>query len=403
MATPSSVDGFSRYFAKAFKEPEIIGIVTSAIALFSRRKPVIKTDANVIDIDIIRGNEKTAAFIPRGTVGEYLKNKNIDTGKYTNFSRLFPLSEEEFDIGVEQTENRMADESPYSGKLRRERMRDKAIEAYHEMIRRTVRLWERAAWSSLLTGTQPTILGTVDPNLILDYKRDSTLIETYGAPAQYTTAGVDPIADIDSKIDLLVKKGKVGGQSGGHYVTIMGNDVINGFFGNAAVIAAGDNRRILSVVKNPQLTAPAGVSDLIAGGMNYIAQLSTNKGRTVHIMVYDAYYDTDALANIPYMPDKSMLIMPMVFRADRYFGPGDTLPMNSLDKTYLRETFGITASTPIGELNIKAAAGVIVPQAFYVDAYPGAARKNAVLRLQSAPIFATTQTDALFTGNDVVA
>lgn len=403
MATPSSVDGFSRYFAKAFKENEIIGITTAFLSLFSRRRPIVKTDANVVDIDIIRGNEKTAAFIPRGTVGEYLKEKNVVNGKYTNFSRLFPLSEEEYDIGVEQSENRMADESPYSGRTRRERTRDMAIDGYHEMVRRTIRLWERTAAQSALTGTQSTILGTADTNLILDYKRDAALIETYGAPKQYTTAGVDPIADFDVVIDHLVTKGKVGGQSGGNYVIVMGNDVINGFFGNAKVIAAGDNRRILSVRKDPQLVAPKGVNDLIAGGMNYIAQVSTNMGRTVHIMVYDAYYDTEAVANNPYMPAKSMLVFPMTFRADRYFGPGDTLPLTSLDKTYMRETFGITPSSMIPASNIKAAAGVIVPEAFYVDAYPGAARKNAVLRLQSAPIFATTQTDALFTGNDVVA
>ena len=403
MATPSSVDGFSRYFAKAFNENEIIGVTTAFLALFSRRKPVIRIDANVLDIDIIRGNEKTAAFIPRGTVGEYLKEKNVVNGKYTNFSRQFPLSEEEYDISVPQSESRMADESPYSGRTRRERTRDMAIEAYHEMVRRTVRLWERTAATSALTAKQPVILGATDTDLILDYKRDSTLISTYSSGEQYTTAGVDPIADLDARIDLLVKKGKVGGQSGGNYVAIMGNDVINGFFGNDKVIAAGENRRILSITKDPQLVAPKGVADLIAGGMNYIAQVSTNMGRTVHIMVYDAYYDTESVANNPYMPIKSMLLMPMTFRADRYFGPGDTLPMTSLDNTYLRETFGITPSTQIPMSNIKSAAGVIVPQAFYVDAYPGAARKNAVLRLQSAPVFATTQTDALFTGNDVVA
>ena len=77
--------------------------------------------------------------------------------------------------------------------------------------------------------------------------------------------------------------------------------------------------------------------------------------------------------------------------------------MTSGDMTYLRETFGITPRTQVPGINLKASAGVIDPAFFYVDAYPGGARKNAVLRMQTAPIFATTQTDALFTGNDVVS
>lgn len=397
--TPSSVDGFSRYFANAFNENEIISVYTAFLAIFSRRRPIIRTDADVVDIDIIRGNEKTAKFILRGTVGEYLKEKAVGTGKYSNFSRKFPLSEETTNMTVEQISDRMAGENPYEARTRLERMRDKSIDAYHAMVGRTIRAWEIAAAQSALTATQPTILGNSDPNYLLDYERNADLIETILAAEQFDNAAVDPLAVIDLKIDKLKQIGKVGGE----FTIVMGADTIIGFFGNAKIQAAGDNRRLVTVTKNPDLTAPQPIMDMIAGGMTYIAVASTNKGRKIHILTYDAWYDTDAGVSTPYMPDKSMLIMPMVFRADRYFGPGDTLPMTSLDTTYLRETFGIRPNSPFRGVSMKAAPGVIVPQAFYTDAFPGDARKNAVLRLQTAPIFATTQTDALYTGNSVVS
>lgn len=407
MDTPSSVDGFSRYFAQAFNENDIIMPTTGFLSLFSRRRPNIQTDASVVDIDIVRGNEKVSAFVPRGAVGQYLSNPSVGTGKYTNKSRTFPLAEDTAAITVAQAQERMAGENPYSSRMLRERTRDDAVRKYTLMVSRMVRSWELAAAKAALTGTQPTILTggtfTTDTDMIIDYKRDSNLIKTYLTAEQWTTSGVDPIADIDARIDSLVKIGKVGGQAGGEYIIVMGSDVVAGFFANASVISAGDSQRIITVEKNPALMPPSQAADMIAGGMVFVAKITTNKGRKVYILVYDAYYDTDSVANNPYMPAKSFLLMPISFRADRYFGPGDTLPVTSIDRTWMAETFGITNNSPFPAAQIKAAAGVVDPAFFYVDAYPSEGRKSAILRVQSAPIFATTQTDALFTGNSVVA
>ena len=315
--TPSNVDGFSRYFAQSFDENNIIGVVTAFISMFSLRKPVIKTDSTIVDIDIIRGNERTAAFIPRGTVGEYLKNNETEGGKFTNFSRQFPLSEEIFSIQSETLGNRMAGENPYEQKTRLMRMRDKARDAYQAMMMKTIRAWEIAAASSALTGTQPAILGTTDPNYIIDYNRDSSLIVDYAAGARWTVDTVDPIADLDAKITLLIQKGKVSGQSGGKYVCTMGDDVIDGFWANPLVQAAGENRRIMRVESNPEMTPPKEISHLINGGMTYVGKIVTNKGRTIYILTYSAYYDNTAGASTPYMPATSYLLTPIKFRADR--------------------------------------------------------------------------------------
>ena len=403
-STPSSVDGFSRYWARYFNENEVIGVVTGFLAMFSRRRPVIRTDANSVDIDIVRGNERTAQLIMRGTVGEYLSNNGVSVGKYTNYSRRFPLSEDVYDLTQEQIGNRMAGENPFEERMRLERMRDTGQMAYYRMVERTIRLWERTAAQSALTGTQPSILGTSDANLILDYDRNPDLIETFLLGEQFDNAAVNPLDVIDSKINKLIQIGRTGRQSmGGQYVVLMGIEAIAGFFNNENVKEAGDNRRIMTVEKNPELTAPSQIRDTIAGGMSYIAKGYTSQGKIIHIMTYDSIYDDENDDPQYYMPTKSMLITPLTFRTDRYFGPPDTLPLTSLDRTWMRETFGITPNSQIPARKMAANPGIIVPEAFYVDAYAGGARKNATLRLQSAPIFATTQTDALFTGNSVVS
>jgi len=401
--TPSNVDGFSRYFAEFFDENNIIGVVTGFLSFFSWGRPIIKTDAEVADIDIIRGNEKTAKFIIRGTVGEYLNNNGIAKGNYSSISRKSPLSAETMPISAVDISDRMAGENPYAMKSRLERMRDMSIDGYHRMLERTIRLHELAAASSILEGVQPAILGTTDPNYQLDFLRDPDLIVTYAAGDRWDVDTNDPIADIDSKITLLIQKGKVAGQSmGGNYVMVMGEDTIAGFFANPFVQTAGNSRRIVTVEKNPEMRAPAELSRAIMGGMTYVGKVATNMGRTVHILSYSAYYDTDAGVSTPYMPTDQFVMMPIKVRTDRYFGPPDTLPMTSLDMQYLRETFGITPRTQIPPMKLNAAPGVIDPSFFYTDAYPGGSRKNAILRVQSAPIYATTQTDAFITGKTVV-
>lgn len=403
-STPSAVDGFSRYFARGFDETQIIAVTSVFLAMFSRRRPIIRTDAEVVDIDIRRGNEKAGKFIVRGTVGEYLANKATGTGKYSSFTRKFPLSEETFNLTEEQLSDRMHDENPYENMSRLERQRALARDAYHQMMQKTIRAWEIAASYSALTGTQPSILSDpTNPDFLLDYNRNSDLIETFLAGEQFDNAAVDPLQVIDDKIQKLINIGKVSGQAGGQYIALMGVEAINGLLTNPLIEGQGDNRRLYTIEKNPGMLPPTQISDMIAGGAAYIAKAVTNRGRTVHFLTYDAIYEDDAGDPQFYMTSKSMLLTPITFRADRYFGPPDTLPMTSIDRTYLRETFGLTPQTPLKASAMKAAPGVIVPQACYTDAFPGAARKNAVLRVQSAPIFATTQTDALFTGNSVVS
>ena len=101
MTTPATQDLFTRFMVEAFDDREIIAAPTAWQAFFgsplSMGKTIFSPDKSDVDIDIIRGNEKTAALIPRGTISRPLGSTQADMqgGKMTAFSRKYPLSEEE--------------------------------------------------------------------------------------------------------------------------------------------------------------------------------------------------------------------------------------------------------------------------------------------------------------------
>ena len=103
-STPVPQDLFSRIMVEMYDEKDIIGVPTVGQAIFGRSengsKTIFSPDSNLVDIDIVRGNEKTAALVPRGTVSRHLgslqKNTRIEQG--SSFSRKYPLAIEESDL-----------------------------------------------------------------------------------------------------------------------------------------------------------------------------------------------------------------------------------------------------------------------------------------------------------------
>ena len=128
--TPIATDQFTRFMAELFNESEIIGVSTVGQSYFGNpannmSKTIYSPDKNDIDIDIMRGTERIAALIPRGTVSRHLGSlqQNTDTQNFTSFSRKFPLGEEMGDINADEILNRLAGENPYSmSRTKRDRL-----------------------------------------------------------------------------------------------------------------------------------------------------------------------------------------------------------------------------------------------------------------------------------------
>ena len=94
--TPNAVDPFSRFMADAFDEKEAISVPTGFQAFFGNPagggRTLFNPNSLVVDIDIIRGNKKTAALIPRGMISRPLGSaqKNMNVENFTSFSRKYP-------------------------------------------------------------------------------------------------------------------------------------------------------------------------------------------------------------------------------------------------------------------------------------------------------------------------
>ena len=152
MTTPLAVDTFSRFMTDMFDDKEIISVSTGFQVFFGRPETgantVFSPNANLVEIDIIRGNERLAALIPRGTISRSLgaNQKNMNVEKFTTFSRKFPLSNEEGDLTADQILNRVAGENPYERRTRFDRLRMLGLKLHHENIRRHVRLFEVLAY-----------------------------------------------------------------------------------------------------------------------------------------------------------------------------------------------------------------------------------------------------------------
>ena len=401
--TPSAVDIYSRTMVEAFDEKEIIGVSTVWQQFFGKpahgsSKTIISTDDLVVDIDIARANERIAKLIHRGTNSRDLNTmSNTATQNFSSFSRRYPLCEELGDITAHQINKRTLGEAPYAGKARAARLQQIAREHHLEHIRRYVRLFEVLAGMSLLQGQHPAVGGLVqlDPDDWYDFRRNAAHVIVPAVP--WNNAAADILGDIDGGCRLMRQNGKVSPN-----VLFLGQNVWGPFLRNLDILTKADVRRFELVTVDKGAQMGPNLQGLVDGGAVFRGVLTTPEGWTINLFSYvDIYTDDDGNAQ-HYMPLNSAFLAYYGARCDRYFGPSEIMPVTSVENAWYREMLGMDMMTPVMPANIKNLASTIIPQMFYCDAYPSADRKKITVRTQSAPIFATTQTDAFVTFADVL-
>lgn len=403
MVTPNTLDTYSRYMDELFDEREVINVSTVWQQFFGKprnsgSKTIYSPDSEVIDIDVMRGDERLAAMIKRGTDSRNLGNvqKNTKTQYFSSFSRVFPFAEELGDITASKLNKRMAGENPYEQMNKFDRMRILAREHHMEHIRRYVRLFEVLAGSSLLTGQMPAILGTTDANQIYDFRRNAGNFITPAVP--WDVAGADILGDIDEGCRILRVNGKVRPN-----VIFMAQDVVSVFLRDETIQTFADVRGYSLVrVGDSGFTFPSELQDLVNAGADAIGRLTTPMGKTLYIFTYDSVYTDSDGDPQPYMPAGSAFLAYYGARCDRYFGPSERLPLVSTDMAWYQEMFGFSPMSIPMPMNIQNPGAIVTPEMFYCDAYPAGDRKKVTIRTQTAPIFATTQTDAFVTFSDLI-
>lgn len=402
MQTPGTVDVYSRFMDEVFDEKEVVAVSTVWQQFFGKpanggSRTIYSPDSDVIDIDIIRANERIAALIHRDTDSEHLNLKrNTLTQNWTSFSLRFPLAEEIGNITASQIVKRVAGENPYEQRSKADRMRLLAREHHMEHIRRYVRLFEVLAGQSLFTGFQASILGSGNLNNWYNWNRNAALIVSPAIP--WDQAGAVPLTDIDDGCDRLREIGHVRPN-----VIFMAGDVVSVFLDDSKVKEYADIKGYSLVRAGSEMfNLPSSLQALVDAGADAIGRLTTPKGRTIYIMTYDAVITDNDGTPTNLLPDGTVFLAYYGARCDRYFGPAERLPIISSDMAFYQETFGMNMMAPVIPGNVKNVGAVVTPQMFHCDAYRAEDNKKIAIRTQSAPIFATTQTDSFYTMYDVL-
>lgn len=394
--SPVAVDSFSRFMVEMFDEKDIISVPTAFQAFFGNPaaggQTVFSKNSNDVDIDIIRGNERTSALIPRGMISRPLGalQKNLNVENYSSFSRKYPLAEEEGDITADQILQRVAGENPYQAMDRQSRMRILGLKIHLESIRRIVRMNEILAAQSVIEGIQDAIIGTTNTDLQYDFKRNAALTVT---PSNTWNSGSqDILGDIDGMCTLLREHGKMLPNFMG-----LGTSAMDAFIADTTVAALADNRRfeLLEVTTNNPV--PPEFARFTEAGWIARGRLRTPAGHVLWMFTMLDVYDNTAGTSTPFMPVDKVIITNVKARADRYFGPPENLPMIGQRVQLYQEFFGFNPESAPMPPNIKSPGGIIMPAMFHSDAYVAPDWKKITVRTQHAPIFATTQTDSFGT------
>jgi hypothetical protein len=400
--TPNPVDFYSRIFVDAYDERDSVPSSAGFQAFFGRPETGAQTlfsqDAGAIDIDIIRAKEGLAKMVLRHAAGRDLgtTQKNTQEGKFTSVSRKWPLILEEGDLDANDLLFRVAGEQPYQNKTRLERLRMKARRIHTEHMRRISRTFEFLASQSILTGTMPALLGTANPDYIYDFYRNSS--NTQAAAAFWSLATTDPIKDLDLGWQQIRNTHR-----GDADMAVFSPEAMETWIKNPFVSAPADIRRFEILSVDHRLAIPSKFQPFIDGGFVVRGRVMTYDGHEIWIFTYSDQYDNDAGTPVRYMTPKAVLMADSQARCDRYFGPPHMLPMTPQRAQFYREMFGFSQTAPPVPPQLRAQGSKFDPSWLYFDAYADDAWTTVSIRTQTAPIFATTATDAFFVLTDVVA
>jgi len=391
--TPVTVGLYHRMMMDLFNEKEIIGVPTGFQAMFGRiengSKTIMSPDSLEIDLDIVRGNEKIAALIPRGTLSRPVESfKDTRKEKFTERNLIFPLAEEHGSISANELYYRSVGENPYAARSQIERLRDKARDYHKEHVRRFVRTNELLAATVVKTGKMPGIVGTTDTNLIYDFKRKST--HTTTAAASWATAGTDILTDIDTLCELVRQDAHVTPD-----IAIAGSTAMSGIMNNTAIKAQLDNRSIDAGLIQVGYDLPQRLAHMPANGFIPRGLLTTTKGHTLYLFTYLDGYDNSAGTYTQYVSATDFIVTSSMARMDRAFGPGERLPMLPQEEEFFAQMFGFsTTAGPMPE-NSPNISGIVDPRMFFNDVLIGEDRKAVTIRTQHAPLFIPTMVDAV--------
>jgi len=376
--TIEAVQNYTRAMAPAFTDLDSIPVFTLFLTLFAMGETIIERDASVVDIDIQRGNKMVAAYILRGTDAENVTLKRALLEKFTSDAKLYPLLEEITPITSAMIGKRIPGESVHNPMSKMEKQMALAMKAHREDLKRIIRKMEYSAAESARTGAQTVKEGAYD------FYRKATHNAT-AAVVWSTSASAVPLTDLANAGTLIFRDGNRRPTD-----IIFGDGSWDEFLATTQVQDIADSRRIVHFAADMTVDAPAGYEAWVEAGAVFQGQVKAGNWK-FNMWTYPAVYDDDAGTATQYLPDGEVIILAKGARFDRYFGPADRLEI--ADNSFFTNMFGIgdMEGIPMEVMN----SGIFSSDMFHFDAFGAGNNKELSIRTQCAPIFPTTETDAI--------
>ena len=198
-----------------------------------------------VDIDIVKGNRRMAAFVHPKVGGKVLKSDGYKTESYK------PPLVNPFDVTTaDQLMARLPGETLYSGVTPAQRAAKKLTEEYNALNDATTRREEWMAVQAITTGQIPVVGDGV--NEVIDFGFTNTV--TLTGTARWGQSAADPLKNLSDWHRQTLKNGFANCDT-----VIMGEEALNKFLADSKVKDMLDNRRVEMGLIHPK-DLPNGVS-----------------------------------------------------------------------------------------------------------------------------------------------
>ena len=295
---------FRQAMAEAFEQlPRTYSFLT-ALARSDDATHVFTTESIVVDI--MRGNERYAIDVVRGTGGRSNSLRRFTTKEY-----IPPMYDENSPISPEELLKRSVGMDPFRDPRAATSIASIIVGEQKKHQDTIIRAIEVQAANALFTGTVPLVNGDT-----VDYKQKATHQITVGTA--WSNPAADVIGDIQGAIDVVRQDGLLEAN-----VLILGTDSLKNFFANTALQAQANFRRIeRTAIMMPEWAENGGV---------FHGEVTIGSHK-LEVWSYPQTYEVPTgfgLPNegtsVPYVPVDAALITSSQARFDLYFAGLPTL------------------------------------------------------------------------------
>ena len=249
----------------------------------------IKTFATErVDIDLVKGDRRMAAFVHPRVGGKVLKGNGYTTESYK------PPLVNPYDVTTaDQLMTRLPGEDLYSGMTPAQRAAAKLMEEYAKLADATTRREEWMAVQAIVTGTIPVVGEGV--NDVIDFGFTNKI--TLSGDNVWGGSKADILGNLGDWVDKVLHGGFANVDT-----LIMGKASKKKFFDDAKVQKMLDNRRMNMGEISPR--------DL-PNGVRYLGHLADPSLDlyTYGEVYYDDWTDPDAPATKPLIPDNAVILI----------------------------------------------------------------------------------------------